>query len=138
MSYYYPFGETVYPLVQHTQRLQLGSIASADAPHIAYRIKFQGLDALLVGVYHAAVPITLILLGKVRGHLCQRLIGSQTDADRHSHILFDFLVQVLTPLLQILMLHAVKIDEAFVNRIAEIGWHLLTDQAHNAASQFSI
>ena len=36
------------------------------------------------------------------------------------------------------MLHAVKIDEALVYRIAEIGWYLLTDQAHDTASQFSI
>jgi len=75
----------------------LGSVASADAPNVLYRIEFQGLDAL-VGVYQAAVAIALIFLCEVRGNLGEGLVESEADADGHTHVLLHFLVQVLAPL----------------------------------------
>ena len=84
------------------------------------------------------MPVALILLRKVRGHLCQCLVGSQSDADRHTHISLNLLVQVLTPLLQVQMIHTVKIDEALIDGISEIGRNLLGDKAYDTTCQFSI
>ena len=40
------------------------------------------------------MPVALIFLSKVRGHLCQCLIRSQTDADRHTNVLLNLLMQI--------------------------------------------
>ena len=47
-------------------------------------------------------------------------------------------MQVLAPRLQSIQLYTIEIHEALVNRVAEIGWSLLADDAHHAARQFSI
>ena len=79
-----------------------------------------------------------ILLGKVGGHLSQCLGGSKADADGHSDTAFDLQVHVLTPGLQVHVLHTLEVDEAFVNAVAEVGRHFLTNEAHYASSEFTI
>ena len=111
----------------HTKGFKSCCIPSAYAPNFIYRIKFQGFDTLLVCINHAAMAVALVFLCEMAGHLRKGLIWSKTDADRHSYVSLDFLVQVFAPCFQIQMLHAIKIDKAFVDAVTEVGRCLLAD-----------
>ena len=84
------------------------------------------------------MTVPLVFLGKMRSHLGQCLVRGKSDTDRNTHALSNSLMKVFTPSLQIQVFHAIHIDEAFVNGIAEIGWHFLTDDFNHPCSQFSI
>ena len=84
------------------------------------------------------MTVALVFLGEVAGHLCKGLIRCQSDADRHSYVSFDFLMKFFAPCFQIQMLHAIKIDKALVDAVAEIGWSLLADDWNHTACQFAI
>jgi hypothetical protein len=60
------------------------------------------------------------------------------DTDRHAHLTLYTLMQVLTPLLQLVKFDAVEVHEALINRIAEIGGCLFSDDAHYPTRQFPI
>ena len=105
----------------NAQFLKTGSITSADAPHLIDGIKLQGLDTLFLRVNHTTMTVPLVFLGKMRSHLGQCLVRGKSDTDRNTHALSDSLMKVFTPSLQIQVFHAIHIDEAFVNGIAEIG-----------------
>jgi hypothetical protein len=79
-----------------------------------------------------------IFLCQFRGYLGQCLVGSQSDADRQAHLALYPPMQVFAPRLQLIQLYTIEIHEALVNRIAEIGWRLLSDDAYYTASQFSV
>ena len=79
-----------------------------------------------------------IFLRQLRGNLGQCLVGSQTDADWQAYLALYTLMKVLAPCLQLIQLYAIEIHKAFINRVAEIGWCLLTDDAHYTSCQFSI
>ena len=121
-----------------TQYLQLSSIASANAPNVLDGTPLQGTLSFVVVVYHAAMVIDLKLLRQFRCNLRQRLRGSQSDADRHSHLAFHPLMQPFAPLLQLVQFYAVQIHEALVNRVAEIRGSLLPDDAHHPTRQFAV
>ena len=73
-----------------------------------------------------------------RGDLRQRLVWCEADAHGQAHGAPDALVQTLAPLLEIDALHAVEIDEALVDAVAEVGGRLLADDHHHARRQVAI
>ena len=73
------------------------------------------------------MAVALVFLGEMAGHLRKGLIRCQSDTDRHSHVSLDFLVQLFAPCFQVHMLHAIKIDKAFIDAVAEVGRCLLAD-----------
>lgn len=86
----------------------------------------------------ATVTIAYVTLGKVGSHLGQGLVGRKADTDGHAHAPPDTLVQVLSPFLDVHLLHVVEIDETFVDAVAKIGRCLLTNNADHTARQFAI
>ena len=121
-----------------SQRLQLGGIAASDAPHVFHGQPFQRGYAVVVVVDDAAVTVHLELLRQFRGDLRQRLVRCEADAHGQPHGAPDALVQTLAPLLEIDALHAVEIDEALVDAVAEVGGRLLADDHHHARGQVAI
>ena len=85
-----------------------------------------------------AVTVHLEFLCQFRGNLRQRLVRCEADAHGQSHRTPDALIQMLAPLLEIHALHAVEIDEALVDAVAEVGGCLLADDHHHARGQVAI
>lgn len=117
---------------------QFGRVASAHAPHLLHRVEAQRLLALLLAVYQAAVVVAWVFLCKVACHLRQRLVGSYAHAHRHSHPASDLSVQLLAPGLQVHSLQVLKIDEALVDGVAEVGRSLLLDDGDHAGRHLAI
>ena len=121
-----------------SQCLQLGGIAAPDAPHVFHGKPFQRRNAVVVVVDDAAVTVHLELLRQFRGDLRQRLVRCKADAHGQSHGTPDAVVKMFAPLLEIDALHAVEIDEALVDAVAEVGGCLLADDHHNTRGQVTI
>ena len=121
-----------------TKGLQLLSISSANTPDILHRQPFQCRNAVFVIVDDATVPIRLEFLCQLRCNLCQCLVRREPNGNGHSHLFLDSLMQMLAPLLQVEVLHPVKIHKALVNGISEIARSLLADNAHNPCRQLTV
>ena len=109
------------------QRLQTGCIASPDAPDLFNLVLFEGLDASFIGIDEATMIKALVFLGIVAGHLCQCLCGGNADADRHTGGLPDVCRQVFSPFLQVVVIHARQVAEAFIDAVTIEGWSSLAD-----------
>ena len=118
--------------------MQLRSIPSADAPDIFHRQPFQGGDAVGVVVDDATMAIYFELFREFGSDLGKGLIRGQSDADRHADGAPDAVVKVLAPRLEVDVLHAIEIDKALIDAVAEIGWGFLADDTHHPTREFPV
>ena len=73
------------------------------------------------------MAVALVFLCEVTGHLRKGLVGSKTNADRHSYAFLYLLMKFFPLCFQIQMLHAIKIDKALVYAVTEVGRCLFAD-----------
>ena len=97
--------------------LELILPSPADAPHVADRKEAEGLEPFVVRINHAAVVITRIAFGKLACHLREGLRTGYADAHRHTQATENRLVEILTPRLEIHVLHAVKHTETLIDGV---------------------
>ena len=122
----------------HLVLLELILPPSADAPHVAYGKEAEGLEAFLFRVDHATMVIARIAFGKLAGHLRKRLGAGYADAHGHAQAVQDRLVEVLTPGLEIHVLHPIEHTEPLVDGVTVKLGAVGPDDVHQPAGHVRI
>jgi hypothetical protein len=108
-----------------------GSSDITKEPSLRYNASFIGID-------EATMIKALVFLGIVAGHLCQCLCGGNADADRHTGGFPDVGRQVFSPFLQVVVIHARQVAEAFIDAVTIEGWSSLANQRHYSVCDVSV